>query len=110
MLVPRSHLALDEALEEGCGFALNRVFENEEVRKYEFTKPYPGLPDHTRAELIDRMVHEVKLAIYERFEIPHPDDTQTTADIVKRAGISCRSKIGRRFARYLLERAGLVDR
>jgi hypothetical protein len=101
---------MTEALEEGCGYALNRVLESDDVRDLEFTKPYPGLSDDKRAQLIDRMVHEVEVAIYERFEVPFPDDTQTTADIVKSAGISCRSKIGRRFARYLLERGGLVDR
>jgi hypothetical protein len=101
---------MEEALEEGCGFALNRVLESEDVRDWEFKPPYPGLSDDKRAQLIDRMVHEVQIAIYERFEIPYPNDTQTTADIIKSAGIRCRSKIGRRFARYLLERAGLVDR
>ena len=51
---PNAFQALDEAVTEGCSLALNCVMDN-------LTKP--------RAEVIDRMSHELMLTIQERFMV-----------------------------------------
>jgi hypothetical protein len=93
---------MTEALEEGCGFALNRVLDVVSLSEKEYNK------QTKRADIVDRMVHEVEVAIYDRFEVPYPDDTQTAADLIEGQGISPRGWFSRRLARYLLKRGGLV--
>lgn len=59
----RTNVALQEALETGCGFALNRAEDC--GWKY---GGQPGQYEMARAEAVSRMANEIGAAIDERFE------------------------------------------
>lgn len=63
MLVPKTWTVLRDAVEEGCGFALNRVTDSE--------KSVHDLNDSERFELVEHMAQEVLNAISERFDFVH---------------------------------------
>lgn len=104
MLIPKSYRLLDDAIEEGCGFALNRVIDNIPLSKKDYDK-FEG----NRSQIVDAMINEVTIAIYERFEIPYPDDSQTPENMLKSACIQARSLVGRIITRYLKKRGGMGD-
>ena len=66
MLIPKTHIALSEAIEEGCQFALNRVLDLVQIQE--------NIDDDRREEIVSRMANEVLNAIYERFTVDGDDE------------------------------------
>ena len=61
-LVVKAHITLRLALEEGCGFAINRL---EDCGWHYAGSEYEA----ARREVLDRMVNELSCAIYEYFYV-----------------------------------------